>query len=183
MILQNLVLGFIGPQFKGVPYYWKGTLNLLGMQLSVERVFFIVATVGAGIAYYYFLQKTKLGKAIRGVADNVEAAQASGINIDHIYAISFGVSAMLAGMAGALLLPLTTAYPTCGVAPLYSAFVVIIIGGIRNVMAPIIGGFAMGIIETLAVSYLGFGWDRVISMAIVTLALIIKPHRIEEERA
>ena len=181
LILQNLALYFWGSMHRGVRYYWKGVVNLfLGTQLSLERVLLVSVTLLLVVTYWLFLQKTKIGKGIRAVADNEEAARASGINIDFIYTISFGVSAALAGFAGSLLLPITLAFPTVGQQPLYMAFIVVCLSGLKSVKGPTLGGFLLGLIESFAAFFLGAGWNRVISMALVILALLIRPIEVEE---
>jgi len=175
IILQNIFLIIFGAEYRGIPYLWPGTISFLGVHLTVERAIILTLITVAGIIFWFFIQKTDVGKATRAVAQNAQSAKALGINVEFIYTLTFGLGAVLSGIAGAFLLPIVTVYPTAGYLPLLKGFTVVILGGLGSIKGAVIGGVLLGIIEAFATFLFGAGWQYVISLVMVILVLIIKP--------
>lgn len=175
-ILQNLTLSFVGADFKGVPKYWSGSLALsTGMNISLDRVVgFSIAMVSVGV-FWLFLKKTKTGNAIIAVSEHETGAMLMGIELNKIHTLTFALSSMLAAIAGAALLSIIPAYPAMGLQPLYKSWFVVILVGLGNIEATIIGGFIVGLIEAAASFGVGAMWQDVISLSIIILVLLFKP--------
>jgi len=135
---------------------------------------FLIAVIAIG-AFWLFLRRTRMGMAIRAVAEDARGAMLVGIELDGVYTLSFGLSSMLAGVAGAGLLSLIPASPSMGSVPLAKSWYVVILAGLGNVQGAIIGGFIVGMLEAVAYYVLGAGWQDVVSVFILILILLVKP--------
>ena len=174
-VLQNGVQAIWGAEYRGVTSYWKGALQIGSLGISVDRaVAFLIAIVSI-VVFWFFLQRTRTGRAIRAVAQDETGAKLMGINIDNVQTLTFALSSMLAGIAGASLLSINPAYPTVGLVPLYVSWYVVILVGLGNVAAAIPGGFIVGLLQTLSSYYLGVGWQDAASLAIIIVILLVRP--------
>jgi branched-chain amino acid transport system permease protein len=127
------------------------------------------------VATWFLMQKTKLGLAMLAVSQNREGAVLSGINLQRVYAISFGLSAALVAVPGVMLMPLLYVYPTVGAVPIMKAFAVTLLGGMGSVEGAILGGFILGISETLASAYISALMKEGVAFAFMILILIFYP--------
>jgi len=176
VILQNLALALWTPVYRGIQYLWNPTtVKILEISTTIDRIMILIGSLLTIFIFWYLLSHTFLGKAIRAVSQNEEAAKSLGVNENKIYMLTFGLSSMLASLAGVLLLPFAGAYPTVGVGPLLKSFIVVIISGLGNVHGAILGGFFVGIVETFAIFYTEEGWSSVILLTLLILVLIIRP--------
>lgn len=174
--LQNTYKLVWGVRYRGITQYWKTTFELLpGMAVSADRVIALGIALGTIFGLWLFLQKTRLGRAIRAVSQDERGAMLVGINLDQIYTLTFALGSMLAGLGGASLLSLTPAYPFAGNRPLISSWFVVTIVGLGNVSGAVVGGFIVGIFESVAYYFLGQGWQDVASLVMLILLLLIKP--------
>jgi branched-chain amino acid transport system permease protein len=174
--IVNIAQALWGANFRGIPYYWEGSISILsGISISFDRfVGFIIALLTVS-GFWLFLNKTKLGMSIRCVSQNEVGAMLIGIDRGKIHSLTFGLSCMLAGIAGAILLSITPAYPSMGVAPLYKSWFVVILVGLGNVGGTIAGGLIVGMLEAFSYYFLGAGWQDVVSLSVIILILLIKP--------
>jgi len=174
IMLQNLALLVWGPRYKSATFF-EGSLNLGGIMISMERVFAAFFALGAVIILYYFVRKTKMGKAIRATSQNLDAASLMGINIKLIYSITFALASMLAGFAGALLLPVYQIYPTVGINAVTMGFSIVALGGLGSVEGAFIGGYILGIAESLTAGYFAPTWTPAVSFSLIILVLVFRP--------
>lgn len=176
VVFINLVQMIWGANFKGIPAYWNlPALNIAGVNVSVDRLAAFALAAVALTLFWYFMRRTQTGRAIRAVAQDETGAMMVGINLKRILLLTMSLSAALAAMAGASLLFIFPAYPTAGLRPLYVAWYVVILVGLGNVSAAVIGGFIVALLQTLTSYYIGVGWEDVIPTAIIILILIVKP--------
>jgi branched-chain amino acid transport system permease protein len=147
-----------------------------------------VATLGAALLItlimYLWLQRSKMGRAIRATSMDVGAAQMVGVRVAHIYGVVFGIGAALAGAAGALLSLSYSINPSMGEPFLIRGFVVCVLGGLGSVEGALIGGLTYGIVQAFASNIdftllgqhvSGTGLQDVIALLVLLLVLIIKP--------
>lgn len=175
VFLKNIALGVFGPDYRGIHFFFEGNLKFWGVSFSKDRLMIFLTSIFVTVIFWIFIKKTRLGRAIRAVAQNEEAARIVGVNINKIYLITFGLGAMLSGLAGGLLLPILLAYPTVGITPQLKGFAVVMLGGLGNIKGAIIGGFLLGIIESFSTFFFSAGWQNVIALFIVVFALLVKP--------
>jgi branched-chain amino acid transport system permease protein len=174
--LQSLYRLVWGNSYRGITQYWKTTFEILpGMAVAADRVVALGIALGTIFLLWLFLQKTRLGRAIRAVSQDERGAMLVGIDLDQIYMLTFALGSMLAGLGGASLLSLTPAYPFAGNKPLISSWFVVTIVGLGNVSGAVLGGFIVGIFESVAYFSLGQGWQDVASLGMLILLLLFKP--------
>lgn len=155
-------------------------VDVLGMNLRIRPVFFLVAffAIVLMIALWFFVQRTKTGKAMRAVAEDKNAAALMGINVDRVIATTFVLGAALAG-AGAVLFALYNQQvtPFMGFVPGIKAFTAAVLGGIGNIPGAMLGGFFLGIVESTGPALLGISSQLkdVIAFGLLVLILIFRP--------
>jgi len=175
-ILQNLALIIGGVKYRGITEYWKGSIQITPhMSISVDRAVAFLIMVVAIVTFWVFLHRTGTGRAIRAVSQDERGAVLVGINPDRIYALTFGLGSMLAGLAGASLLFLIPAYPFAGVKPQLGSWLVVTIMGLGNVGGATVGGFIVGMLESISYRVFGQGWQEVMSLCMLVLILLLKP--------
>ena len=174
-ILQAGTLVSFGVTDKAVVSPFIGMSNFGGISLSKERLAAIICSIVFILALYYFIQWTRVGKALRAVAQNMEAARVHGINIGRIFSITMGVSCALAAAGGALIGPIFYINPYMGAEPIMKAFVAIILGGMGSLIGAVIGGFIIGMTESFVSTYVGAHCAMVVVFLIMIGVLLVKP--------
>jgi branched-chain amino acid transport system permease protein len=176
VVFINVVQLIWGADFRGIPRYWDlPQLTIFGVNVAVDRMAAFILAAVALTFFWYFMRRTQTGRAIRAVAQDETGAVMVGINLNRILLLTMSLSAALAAMAGASLLFIFPAYPTAGLRPLYVAWYVVILVGLGNVSAAVIGGFIVALLQSLTSFYIGIGWEDVIPTAIIIIILIVKP--------
>jgi len=176
LVLQNVALVTAGPLYYGAPYFWEpGTVELFGFRISYDRLMIIVLANTIILIFWAFLKRTKLGRAIRAVAQNATAASLTGVNLSRIYTITFGIGCMLSGIAGALMVAILPAYPTMGIIPLYKGWFVVIVAGLGTMGACIPIALLLGVMEAVGLIVASEGWQSVLYLIIICVLLILKP--------
>jgi len=166
----------VGNDFLGVTRYWDvHPIQFLGVSISVDRAMvLVIALVTIGL-FSLFLQRTRLGRAIRAVSQDETGAQMAGIDLNRIFMLTMGLSGALAALAGAALLFMFPSYPDVGLQPLYLAWYVVILAGLGNIQGAIAGAFIVSLLQTLTVFYVGEGWVDVLPTGFIILILLFKP--------
>ena len=175
LVIENGLLLLFGANPRSVPLPGDRTIGILGAVADLSRILaFVGALVLAGVLFLV-LQRTRLGTAIRAVAANNAGAQLVGIDTRWIYALTFAIGTACAGAAGTLVAPLVTVEPSTGALFNIVAFVVVVIGGMGNVVGALVGGFVIGLAEQLGTIFLP-GQSPLLSVFIVfVLVLFFRP--------
>ena len=175
LIVLLIVLLFFGANPRSVALPGDRTISVLGAVADLSRILaFVGALVLAGLIFIV-LQRTRLGTAIRAVAANDAGAQLVGIDTRRIYALTFAIGTACAGAAGTLVAPLVTIEPSTGALFNIVAFVVVVIGGMGNVVGALVGGLIIGLAEQLGTIFLP-GQSPLLSVFIVfVLVLFLRP--------
>jgi branched-chain amino acid transport system permease protein len=143
------------PLFMDVPSWLAGSVQLLpGINYPVYRLAIIVVGIVVALFLYLLFSRTRLGMQIRAGATNREMVAALGVNIRLLYTLIFGLGTMLAGLAGVMAGPILAVESGMGESILILTFVVIVIGGIGSVRGALIGALLVGLVDTLARSFL-----------------------------
>ena len=176
LLLQNLVLAATGGANYAVPSEMAVISVGLGpVRVGIVRIIILAAATAVAAGLGAFLQRSMLGRAIRAVAQDSRAATLMGVNVERIYMISFGIGAALAGLAGCLLAPLYSLSPQIGSDFILPAFAVVVLGGLGSVKGAYVGGFIVGLTETLAGYYLDPSLKHAVLFAVFIAVLVIKP--------
>ncbi|MBC2581230.1 branched-chain amino acid ABC transporter permease [Clostridium sp. DJ247] len=145
--------------------------------LNTTDIYIILITVILMIVLQYVIHKTKVGKAMRAVAMDKEAAQYMGISVDKTVSFTFAIGSALAGAAGVLVgVYYNSINPLMGVVPGLKAFIAAVIGGIGVIPGAVFGGYFLGMTETMVSAYGGSLYKDGVAFAILILILLIKPN-------
>jgi branched-chain amino acid transport system permease protein len=176
ILMQNLAMIVWGSEPKVVRTDMGEQVIRLGwVSLTVQRLLVLVVGAVLIIALHLVIEKTKIGKAMRAVAQDKDAASLMGISIDRVYTFTFAVGSALAAAAGALIAPIFQVFPTMGFVPFIKAFTVVILGGLGSVIGAIYAGFILGIAESLGAAYISTAYKDSFAFIILILVLLFKP--------
>jgi branched-chain amino acid transport system permease protein len=173
--LQNGAQEVFGPRYKQLDRVLKGQVELLNTAVGLQELLIIVATPTVLLALAYFLRRTKLGLAVRAVEQNHDSALLVGVNVGRVYPLVFAVSAALAALAGIMLGGLFFITPVMGSDPLLRAFIVVVFGGLGSLPGTVVGAYVIGLIEAIAVFFVGLYWAPVVLFIVLILVMILRP--------
>ena len=175
-LLENGAQLIFGADTKSMDPIVTGNTTIGSMNISYAALITIVVSVIAMVALTFLVQKTKLGKAMRAVSEDMGAAQLMGISLNRTISFTFAVGSALAGIGSVLYLcAYPQASPTMGSMLGLKAFVAAVLGGIGSIPGAMIGGFAIGLLEAL-VSAVGLSvWKDGAVFAILIIVLLVKP--------
>lgn len=175
IFLQNAALLVFGERFKNLPYFIEGSGTYFGIRMAYQRLLILVVSVAVIVLFAQFLRRSKLGMALRAVAQDRDAATLQGIDVQGTYMWTFGISGALAALAAAMVAPIFAINPWMGGTLLIKAFVVCVVGGLGDLRGAILGGILLGTAESLAVVLLSSEWKDVVSFAILIIVLWVRP--------
>jgi len=156
----------------------EGTTDFLGYSMLNQYLFFIIISLIIVSLFALFINKSKLGKSIRAVSQDSEAATLMGINADRILFYTVMISAFLAAIAATLYLPgAALTGPAMGWEYLTSSFAVVILGGMGSLVGSIVGAYIVGYITTFTNLFIpnGPAWAHIVPIIVILLVLIIRP--------
>jgi branched-chain amino acid transport system permease protein len=151
--------------------------------VAVPRVIAFCTVMVVALVLWLIMRWTDTGKAIRAVAKEKLGAQLSGIDVAHIYAVTFGLGTACLAIAACLLIPSYYVNPSAGNAFVLIAFTVVVLGGMGSIPGALIGGFFVGVVESLSGLYLGESLGQVGIFAMFILVLLFRPNGLFGERA
>lgn len=170
------VIKAIGPNPKQFPTFGTVNFNIQGIGVSQIQIVVFFVSVGLMFLLTYIVNRTKTGKAMRAVSFDRQAAYLMGINVDGIISFTFALGSALAAAAGILF---ASAYPQVepymGIMPGLKAFVAAVLGGIGSIPGAMLGGFIMGIAETLTKGFISSQLADAIAFGILIVILVVKP--------
>ncbi len=176
-ILDNLSLLIFGPQYRNIQDNpLRGKMIELGdMMISVPKLWGFCAAVACAAAVYVFLQKTRMGRAVRATSLDRDAASLQGINQYKIYNIAFGIGTAVAGVAGVTLVPFYNVFPSVGVLFDIKCFIIVVLGGLGSIGGALLGGMIVGVIESVGPQFMAATWTEAIVYALFLVFLFLKP--------
>ena len=184
-ILQSLARNIYGASYKTYPQdvALSGGFALGGARVSLMQVIVLLVSFLLMAILYLFVQRTRVGTAMRAVSLNHDVSRLMGINVDRIISIVFLIGPGLGGVAGTIVALYYGSFDfTVGWIFGLKAFIAAILGGIGNIPGAMLGGMLLGIVETLGAGYLSPQWKDVIAYIILILILIFRPTGLLGER-
>lgn len=172
-VVQNIALLLWGSEQKGYTFLMK-SVKILGSPIALNRLLVLVFAVVISFAFYIFLERSRLGKAIRAVSQDASAAQLLGVKRTRVAAICFGIGAILAGCAGALITMINQINTSMGMNYTIIAIIVVVLGGMGSIPGSLLGGFILGFIGTV-VNYIDPSLSLVAYYLIIIVLLLVKP--------
>ena len=176
-LLQNAALLLFGSQQMAYPTLVKlPGFTVGGVQVDGITVLTLAVTAALMAALTLFIDRTKLGKAMRAVSEDKGAATLMGINVDRTITLTFAIGSALAAFAS-MFYGMTYVYikPTTGAMPGIKAFTAAVFGGIGSIPGAMIGGILLGLIEQMSKTYISTLWADAIVFAVLVVVLVVKP--------
>ncbi|HLW01281.1 MAG TPA: branched-chain amino acid ABC transporter permease [Ktedonobacterales bacterium] len=178
-VLENVALFLIGSQNNFVPNLFPNAgWTILGVTVKYLDVFIIILAVVLMYGLAIFINRTRVGRAMRSVSQDREAASLMGVNIDQIIVLTFVIGGLLAGAASVVYAMSTlTAYFFTGFKVGLTAFTAAVVGGIGNIYGAMLGGLFIGLVESFVINYVqdGEAWADAIVFAALVLVLVFRP--------
>lgn len=171
-LLQNIIIYFVGPEVKAFPSVIPTQIfRVFGLVINSKQILVVGITLILMVSLQVIVRYTKMGKAMRAVAVDAEAAQLMGINVDRVISFTFALGSGLAGFAGVLVgINYNSIAPTMGTAYGMKAFIAAVVGGVGSIPGAMVGGYLIGLLETI-VTFLG--WSSYRDAAVYVLLIII----------
>ena len=174
-VLDALVMIIAGADIKTFSLPAQRGYEIGPVFITSVQIIIIVTSLVAMVGLYVLLNRTKLGKAIRAVADDGNLAEVSGMDANLVISAVFAIGSALAALAGALIGLDTNLQPTMGFNITVKAFAAVVLGGLGSVPGAIVGGFLIGIAENLGVWFIPSVWKDTIAYGILILMLFFRP--------
>jgi len=177
MLLQNLaMLAFTSRPRAFPPVVRSATVTLGPVSVTNIKLLNLGTAIALMLGLTYLVKHTRVGKAMRAISSNLEAARLMGVPTDRVIAITFGLGSALAGGGGILFgLDQPKIDPFTGVQPGLKAFVAAVLGGIGNIPGAMVGGLLIGLVEQLSAAYLSSSFAPAIVFAILVVVLLVRP--------
>jgi len=172
--LVNLVQLSFTSDLRSVEYL-TGSFALGPFAFSKARVIACAVAIVITAGAFWFLQKTRLGKALRAVSQSREVAQVCGINVQRIHMLAFGVASALAAAGGTLVAVMVAIQPEMGQVYTFKSFLVIVLGGAGNYPGALLGGLLLGLIEQLSSLFLTTQVNEAVAYVLLVLVLLVRP--------
>jgi branched-chain amino acid transport system permease protein len=176
IIIENALLAGFRSDTRSidVPYGFS-VVEVGNLFLSVPKLVAFVASFVVALLLWLLLARTDTGKAIRAVAKEKTGAALSGVNVDHIYAVTFGLGAACLAIAACLLMPTFLVNPRIGNAFVLVAFTIVVLGGMGSIAGALVGGLIIGVVESLSGLYFGESLGQIGIFLIFILVLLFRP--------
>lgn len=178
ILFENLILQVFGPRVKSIPLFVEGSLKLAFVQINWHELILIGIVVMAVILLSLFFKYTRMGQAMRAVAQSIPGARVVGIDINKIFGYTFGLAFVVTGLSGILLGTKYYLNPHIGWEWMVKGFVITTFGGLGSMSGTIYAAVILGVVEALATLYFGAIWVWPIWFAMFMIILLIRPQGI-----
>ncbi len=172
-ILSNIGQKIWGSQLQGYDYL-KFSINIFGAETAANKLFVLLIALVVCVLFYIFLSRSRMGKSIRAASQDPTAASMMGVKINKTMAISFGIGAVLAGVAGSLISMYNQISTKMGMQYTVIALIVVVLGGMGSIPGSIIGGLILGLVGSLF-SYIEPSLSMVAYYLIILALLLVRP--------
>jgi branched-chain amino acid transport system permease protein len=180
IFLQNLALYLFGPWTRRSPSFFEGTVSLGSLSISSDRVTVSGLAIVLMLVFLAVMSRTFIGKGLRAVSQDRDAAAIAGINPLRMNLLTFGTGSALAAAAGALMGPIFLIFPTMGTMPVIKGFVIIVLGGMGSVRGTIIAAILLGEVESLGSVLIpdmsrGMAYKNAFGLILLSAVLLVRP--------
>ncbi|MBU1154868.1 MAG: branched-chain amino acid ABC transporter permease [Proteobacteria bacterium] len=176
VVLINLALVFFSGDYRSINLaFAKQVVHMGDIGISLSRFIVFISAIAVAWLVWLFLDRTDMGKQIRAIAQDRDAARLMGINPNKIYMITFGIGSAMVGLAGGLIMPLYYVFPSVGAYFVLTAFVVVVLGGLGNMVGALLGGLIIGVIDSLSGYYLDPALKEMVYFLVFLGVLLFRP--------
>jgi branched-chain amino acid transport system permease protein len=174
--LQNVALVAWTGDFRFVrPWHSSKVLGLLGTAFNLSQLVAFVIAVGLTLGLFAFMRWTHTGRVMRATAQDRDAATLMGIDTDRIYRLTFSLGIAAVGAAGVLVSPLYSVYPTAGLQFVLLSYVVVVLGGLGDMVGALIGSIIVAAVEVVGSYVFGTAWKEVFYFVLFIAVLVFRP--------
>jgi len=173
--IEQLVIAILDPKFHYLPPIWDQNITVLGVVLQLHWIIIILVSIIIVILVIIFINKSKMGKSIRAVSQDREAALLMGINADRVLLYTVMLSALLAGIASVLYTPVDMVASYKGWPVLTGAIAIVILGGMGSISGSVIGAFILGYARILTDYLIDPVYSSLIPVIVIIIILIVRP--------
>ena len=176
LILEDVTKLVWGPTPLSASTLWSafGTLTILGSDYPTYNLLVIAIGLMTAALLWAFVYRTRFGVMLRATSQNRRMAQALGINVQSVYVLAFAIGCLMAGLAGAVIVPIQGAVLGMGVDALVLAFVVVVIGGLGSLEGALAGAFIVAVVRTLAITFFP-ELELAVLYLIAAIVLLVRP--------
>jgi branched-chain amino acid transport system permease protein len=176
IVMQNLALVLMTADLRDVPPLFGGTPIRIGaLYLRVELVLGFLISVAITLALMAFIKRSYVGKAIRATVQDRDAAMLMGINVPRLFLLTFAGGSALVGLAGCIMMPLYSTFPTVGLNFVLIAYVVVVLGGMGSMEGAFLGGICIGLVQSLGSYYVAPAYGQMFYFLVFLLVMIFRP--------
>jgi branched-chain amino acid transport system permease protein len=175
IVFEQIIRITFGPEYKNLKPLVTGVFEWGGIVMSNQRITAAVLSVILVYLLSLFIERTRLGKAIRMTTQDSEAAQLLGIDVMLIYLLTFGLGSALTAASAVLAAPLFTLYPAMGWLPFILSFFITISGGLGSVSGALVMGIVFGLTDAFVSYYIAPTWGLIAGFVLTLIILIVKP--------
>ncbi|MBD1868143.1 branched-chain amino acid ABC transporter permease [Oculatella sp. FACHB-28] len=175
LFIRNGIILFWGGDNQAYNLPVATALDIFGIKIAYYRIVVVALAILAILGLHYLLQNTKIGKAMRAVADNIDLARVSGINVDQVVIWTWVIAAGLTALGGGMYGLITAVRPNMGWFLILPMFASVILGGIGNPYGAIAGAFVIGIAQEVGTYWLPTEYKLGVALFIMILVLLIRP--------
>jgi branched-chain amino acid transport system permease protein len=177
LMLQNIMIWLFSPDVKNItPSYAFISLHVAGLSFDAVRLSALLASLILLSCLALFLKFLPMGQVIRATAQQTLAARLCGVDVRHVYALTFAVSAAFAGAAGIVIGIILPFSPSDEAMWTLNAFVVVVLGGVGSPAGALIGGLLLGIVSTLTAQYIGPAFPNATMFLLLVIMLLVRPN-------
>ena len=174
--LQNVALVFWTGDFRFVrPWESSIVIRILGAAFNLSQVIAFAVALLFTLALFAFMKWTHAGRVMRATAQDGEAATLMGIDTDRVYRLAFAMGIACVGVAGVLVSPLYSVYPTAGLQFVLLAYVVVVLGGLGDMVGALLGALIVAGVEVIGSYVFGSAWKEVIYFVLFIAVLVFRP--------
>ncbi len=183
MAMINILLLLFSADVRSMPAtFGNENLSVLGLSIPVGRGAVFLAAIALTVALQLLMNRTRIGNAIKATSFDPVAARLSGIDVRHIYALTFAIGGAVAGITGSLVAMTYSFSPISGESYTMKAFVVVVLGGLGSIPGALVGGILLGIVENLASLWLDSGYRDAVGFGLLLLVLVARQRGIMGRR-
>ena len=177
IVLQNTFFLLMGSETRQFPTIFEGkSIEIMGFNITMAQVFIIISTVVLLIAFTLFINKTRIGMAMRSCSQDTEAAELMGINVNHVASFTFFLGSALAAVAGVMgCMSYRSVDVSVGAAIGTKTFASTVLGGIGVFYGGVVGGLIIGLTEVYTAAYIGSNYRNIPAFIILILVLFLRP--------
>ena len=176
VFFENGALQFFGAQFRQLPLVFTGDFTINFISITWQQVLIIMIAPLMLFGLNLFLKKSKIGIAVRAVAQNRDSALLLGVPVEKIYLLVFFLSASFSSVAGVLFGGQYFVSPDMGGNLMLQAFIVVVLGGLGNMNGTIVAAYLVGLISSLANFYIGLFWTPAVLFAVLFILVLLRPN-------